>query len=95
MNESHMAEKCLESVLTGVPIVGEQRGVKDIFIFVLYEEMCDMSIVEGVFMCNCLSALVCFIHILIEYVQETKQSISLHRSALKLLPIGLGKSEAA
>lgn len=42
--------------------------MKDIVIFVVYGEMYDMSIVEGVFMHNCLSALVCFIHILIEYV---------------------------
>lgn len=83
MNESRMAEKCLESVLTGVPIVGEQRGRKDIVIFVIYGEVCGMSVV-GVFMHNCLSALVCFIHILIEHVQETK-----HKSAQESLETAL------
>lgn len=42
--------------------------MKDIVIFVIYGEKRDMSIVEGVFMHNSLSALVCFIHILIEHV---------------------------
>lgn len=47
---------------------GRGEGIEDMIIFVICGEMYDMSIVKGVFMHNCLSALVCFIHILIEYV---------------------------